>query len=110
MSRRRWHRRTLALLIAVSVAAADPFAPVENPGEAEVSAPAAPVPAPPPDYRVAGVAISESRAVAAIRLPQGRFVIVRPGESVGDASVVEITLDAVHLETSAGVLRLPVSD
>lgn len=111
MSERRFLPWALVLLAVCAPAPADPFAPATPAPEME--APAF-VPSPPvmqtPNYRVAGAVISGRRAVAAIQLPEGRFFIVRRGEKIGDATVAEITLDAVRLETSAGVLRLPVSD
>lgn len=111
MSKRCLRRWAFALLAACTPVSGDPFASAPAADEAEnpvfVPSPSA---APTPDYRVAGVVISSRRAVAAIQLPEGRFFIVRPGEKIGDATVVEITLDAVRLETRAGELRLPVSD
>ncbi len=79
-------------------------------GHADPFAPAAPQVAAPPaaDYRVVGAAVLGERAVAAVRVPNGRFRIVRPGERLGAATVVTITLDAVHLRTASGVLRLAV--
>ena len=111
MCKRRLSGWAFALLAAWAAAPADPFAPAAAADQLDAPVPAPPPPAaPPPNYRVAGTAISGRRAVAVIQLPEGRFFIVRPGERIGDAAVVEITLDAVHLETGAAVLRLPVSD
>ncbi len=98
---------TFALLACCATGHADPFgsAPTsENPHTAAVS------PSAPREYRVAGTAIAGERAVAVIQTPDGRFRIVQPGEQIGDATVVRITLDTVHLKTPRGVSRLPVSD
>lgn len=111
MSKRRLHRWAFTLLAACAPVCGDPFASAPTAGEEEkpIVVPSSPV-MQTPDYRVAGAAISKRRAVAVMQLPEGRFFIVRPGEKIDDTTVVEITLDAVRLETSAGVLRLPVSD
>lgn len=97
--------RAFALLAGCAWAHADPFTPASPD-----PVPAGGVSPQPPGYRVAGAAVLGRDAVAAIQLPQGRFVVVRPGEKIGASTVVEITLDAVRLETESGFLRLPVTD
>lgn len=94
----------LTLLVCCGVACADPFAPVVPPQsqvESRVTA---------SDYRVFGVVVSESRAVAVVQVVDGRIATLRPGERVGDTVVRRITSDGVYLDTGQGVTHLPVAD
>ena len=97
-----------ALSVLCVAASADPFA---------APAPAALAPetgvrpsAPLTGYRVAGVVVSEGRAIAVVQAPDGKFRVVSPGGRVGGATVVGITLDAVEFETGSGVSRLAVGE
>ena len=89
-------------LAAVCVSVhASPFAPPELSTSPEVSAPSQ-------DYRAVGAVILGERAIAVVREPDGGFLTVRLGESLGGATVVRITLDELRLQSASGALRLPV--
>ena len=93
----------LVLIICCVVANSDPFssAPPGLSASPESSAPAQ-------NYRVVGAVLLGELAAAVIRSSDGRFRVVHPGENLGDAVVVKITLDEVHLQVGADVLRLAV--
>ena len=99
----RRHIEMFVVLLCCTAASADPFAPAQQPPADGIHTPAA-------NYRVVGTAILEARTVAIIHVADGRFRVVKPGDDIGDVKVITITLDAVHVETSQGMLRWPVTD
>ncbi len=106
MSERHGFCCVVILLAVCATGHADPFGSVPpTPDKAEAEAPVAA-----PDYRVVGAAMLGERAIAIVRMADGRFHLVKPGERIGGATVTRITLDAVHLETAHGGVRLPVAD